>query len=281
MEQVAHDFASWSKLPQFRKVLPLPVLPEPKLESPAVVQFFDHVRSDLESDPNLSEFCWFAREYPRCFRHHLQHAELRLRQIARTYRSLHFKYTDLLAQTDTRLAVELASHDAITAKEVYWNFEAYLNALNSALDLLARCVGVAYQEHVPGSFNRLCARKDLCGPVDVLRRAQVRWVQSMKDFRDCFAHYTPPETVFVISLVRYSDGWQVRAKLPKNPNVRDITKFKYSRRLELLRYSVGLWRRVNLLDKSLAKELSRLYRTGEFPKRTQNLFALGQRRRND
>jgi len=128
---------------------------------------------------------------------------------------------------DTTLALEIASHDVITAKEVYWNFEAYLNALNSALDLLARCVGVAYQEHVAGSFNRLCARRDLCGPVDVLRRAQARWVQRMKDFRDCFAHYTPPETVFVISLVRYSNGWQVRAKIPKNPNVRDITGFKY------------------------------------------------------
>ena len=160
------------------------------------------------------------------------------------------------------------------------DFEAYLNALNSALDLLARCVGVAYQEHVPGSFNRLCARRDLCGPVDVLRRAQVRWIQRMKDFRDCFAHYTPAETVLLIGLVRYSNGWQVRAKIPKNPNARDITGFKYSRRMELLQYSIWLWTRTNALDKSLAKELARLYRNGEFPKRTRNLFALGQRGRN-
>ena len=152
--------------------------------------------------------------------------------------------------------------------------------MNSALDLLARCVGVAYREHVPGSFNRICANKDLCGPVGVLRKAQILWVQRMKDFRDCFAHYTPPETVLLISLVRYSDGWQIHAKLPRNPNVRDITRFRYSRRMELFRYSVGLWTRINALDKSLAKELSRLYRNGEFPKRTNNLFVLGQRSRN-
>ena len=273
--------AAWlNNVPQFRKILPLPALPEPRLESPAVVQFFDCVRSDLESNSNLLEFCWFAREYPRCFRHHLEHAELRLRQIAHTYSCLHVRYTELLAQMDTRLAMELADHHVITAKEIYWNFEAYLNALNSALDLLARCVGVTYQDNVPSSFGRLCARKDLSGPVDMLRKAQVRWVQRMKDFRDCFAHYTPPETVFVVSLVRYSDGWQVRAKIPKNPNVRDITRFRYSRRMELLRYSLGLRRRINALDQSSAKELLRLYRIGKFPKRTRNLFVLGQRGRN-
>jgi hypothetical protein len=231
MRQVEDETSGWlNHLPQFRTILPLPVVPEPSLESPAVVRFFDYVRSNLESD---AEFCWFAREYPRCFRHHLQHAELRLRQIAHTYSSLHAKYTDLLTQMDTRLALEIASQGPIT-KEVYWNFEAYLNALNSALDLLARCVGVAYRKHVPGSFNRLCANKDLCGPVGVLRKAQVLWVQRMKDFRDCFAHYTPPETVLLISLVRYSDGWQIHAKLPRNPNVRDITRFRYSHRMEFV-----------------------------------------------
>jgi hypothetical protein len=260
-------------LPQFRKILPLPVLPAPKLEAPAVVRFFDYVRSSLESDVNSSEFCWFAREYPRCFRYHIEHAELRLRQISHTYSCLHARYTDLLAHADTRLAMEFTSHSTITAKKVYWNFEAYLNAVNSALDILARCVGVAYHEHVPGTLNRLCARKDLCGPADVLRRAQVRWVQEMKDFRDCFAHYTAPETVVGISLVRYSDGWQVRAKIPTNPNVRDILGFRYSRRMELLQYSIRVWKRIKALDNLLAKELARLHRTGEFPKRTHNLLS--------
>ena len=50
--------------------------------------------------------------------------------------------------------------------------------------------------------------------------------------------------------------------------------------MELLQYSVRLWARMNALDKSLAKELAPLYRNGEFPKRTRNLFALGQRGRN-
>ena len=184
--------AWWNDLPQFRTILPLPVLPEPKFQLPAVVHFFDRARSDLGSNPNVSEFCRFARQYPKCYRHHVEHADLRLRQI--------------LTQIDTRLALGIASPDVITAKEAYWNFEAYLDALNSALDLLARCVGVAYREHVPGSFNRLCTRRDLCGPVDVLRRAQVRWIQRMKDFRDCFTHYTPAETVLLIGLVRYSSG---------------------------------------------------------------------------
>jgi len=112
--------AWWNDLPQFRTILPLPVLPEPKLESPAVVHFFDRARSDLESNPNSSDFCWFAREYPRCYRHHVEHAELRLRQTAGTSSFLLNRYTVMLTQMDTRLALEIASHDVITAKEVYW-----------------------------------------------------------------------------------------------------------------------------------------------------------------
>lgn len=270
---------SWNDLPQLQKVLPIPDLPKPKLESPALVQFFDCIRYKLESNADLAEFCWFAREDPRCFRHHMEHAELRLRQISYTYNRLYAIYSNLVTHTDTRFAMEFTSHSTITAKEVYWNFEAYLNAINSALDILARCVGVAYREHVPGSFNRLCARKDLSGPVEILRRAQISWVHEMKDFRDCFAHYTPAETVVGISLVRYSDGWQVRAKIPRNPNVRDILGFRYSRRMELFQYSARLWKKMNALDKSLTKELARLHRTGDFPRRTQNLFFLGQRSR--
>ena len=178
-----------------------------------------------------------------------------------------------------RLAMELADHPVSTAKEVYWNFEAYLNALNSALDLLARCVGVAYREDVPVSFNKLCARQDLSGPVDVLRRAQVRWVRGMKDLRDCFAHYTPPETVLTISAVRYSDGWQAPSKYFQETQMCVISRNLGIRVAWSCSNTVGLWKRINALDKSLAKELSQLYSSKNFPKRTHDLFVIGQRSR--
>lgn len=272
---------SWADaLPQSRKILPLPQLPEAELRSPNLVLFFDDVRNLLRDFHHMSEFCWFARAYPRCYRYHLEHAELRLREIASTYAELHRIYANHLQKEDTRLALEFCSRSVLLAKKVYWNFDAYLNALNAALDLLARCVGVAYAEPSGASFNRLCAKKDLAGPARVLRHAQVAWVQRMKDYRDCLIHYTPVDTILLIKLVRRNEGWEVRGKLPVNPNARDITRFRYRRRTELFRYSVGLWRRLRALDAAVTKELSAFHKRREFPKRTAHLFSMGQRSRS-
>jgi hypothetical protein len=49
------------------------------LTSPAVVLFHDKVRRDLEDLEDFAEFCWFAREYPRCYRFHFNGAKFRLK----------------------------------------------------------------------------------------------------------------------------------------------------------------------------------------------------------
>jgi hypothetical protein len=55
-------------------------------------------------------------------------------------------------------------------------------------------------------------------------------------------HYTPIETLLTILVVRYSDGYELRCRLPVNPNVRDILGFRYSRRVELLKYGITVYR---------------------------------------
>mgnify|MGYP006912952131 CR=1 FL=1 len=81
----------------------------------------------------------------------------------------------------------------------------------------------------------------------------------------------------MISASPYSNGWEVRAKLPTNPNSRDILKFKYSRRTELLKYAITTHKHMMALDRRIADEIWRLYKTGEYPKRTSNLFNIGIR----
>jgi len=101
----------------------------------------------------------------------------------------------------------------------------------------------------------------------------------MKDYRDCFVHYTSVDTLFLFSCNHYNDGFEVRCKLPVNPNVRDILGFHFSRRVEVLKYAINVYRQLKALDKRIAKQISTDYKIGEFPKRKDNLFFLGSRRR--
>jgi hypothetical protein len=75
----------------------------------------------------------------------------------------------------------------------------------------------------------------------------------------------------------YADGWHVRCKLPVNPNVRDIERFRFSRRVELLDYCLALHRHMRALDRKVAKSISRAYAHGEYPQRINDLFFVGSR----
>jgi len=86
------------------------------------------------------------------------------------------------------------------------------------------------------------------------------------------SRYTPVDTLLMIVLRRYGDGWELRAKLPINPNVREILSFRFSRRVELFRYAVSIHRHMTALDRAVGREIWRLFRRREFPRRRDKLF---------
>jgi hypothetical protein len=133
---------------------------------------------------------------------------------------------------------------------------------------------------MPPSFSRFC-RKEIPGdPFSALfRAAQDRWVNRMKDYRDCFVHYTPVDTHLSIRLLRRARGYETRCKLPINPNERDITRFRFPLRIELLRYAISLRRNMRALDKAAASLVKRAYEKKSYPLRTQGLFTVGRRER--
>ncbi len=61
---------------------PIPILPLPvvdtrasALASPHVVRVLDRIRFEVmddHPDGETDEFAWFAREYPRAYRHHME-----------------------------------------------------------------------------------------------------------------------------------------------------------------------------------------------------------------
>src|SRR5207244_2983725 len=140
----------------------------------------------------------------------------------------------------------------LEVQRIYWDFESFLSEISMSLDLLARVVSPAFKQESPPSFNRLCKWAAPDPLVNIFRQAQSRWVKRMKDYRDCFTHYTPVDTLLSVGLRRYPDAWEYRAKLPINPNVREIMGFRYNRRTELLRYAIKVRKDMALLDRRVA-----------------------------
>lgn len=227
---------------------------------------------------DYSEFTWFAREYPRCYRYHLDCAEHRLRGIRRHFEDIHNELAPRVAESPTLFGIASSNHQV---QRIYWDFESFLSEVNIALDLLARVAGTAYRDQMPTSFNRFCKKTGNDGLLRIMKRAQTMWVRRLKDYRDCFTHFTPVDTLLSVGLVQYSDGFHIRAKLPVNPNVREILGFRFSRRTEVLRYCFTVWRRMTALDRATATWIARAFRQGEYPKRTSRLFFLGRRTREE
>lgn len=260
-----------------RRIKDLPLLPDIHNIDSEIVNVFNTIRFKIqnsESWEEYSEFCWFIREYPRCYRYHLQCASYRLESIYNIYIKAHKYFLSEISQA-TENCFGFSRSDKETAI-IYWEFDALLSSINTALDILARIVGTAYKEQTPPNFNKLC-KKDFEGPINILKKAQKVWVKKMKDYRDCFIHYTPVDTMLGINADLYNDGWEVRAKLPVNPNVREILGFRYKRSVELLKYAISTYKHMLALDKALAKEIRKLYKKKEYPKKITNLFFLGAR----
>jgi len=260
-------------------IIPIPRLPNIKrFSSPFLVLSCDKMRFSLGEDI-YSEFGWFIREYPRNYRYHLDHAEFRLNNIYKKYVKAYSYLVEELKKKSNENMFGLGIYNNVETLSIYWDFESFLGAINSALEILARIVGLAYEREVPLSFSKFCKRAPQDGPALILKKANKLWVKRMKQYRDCFVHYTPVDTMLFVHADLYSNGWEIRCKLPINPNVRETLGFRYSRRTELLKYTISTYRHMQSLDKAVGKEILRLFRNKQFPKRTANLFFVGRANR--
>ncbi|MBA3353031.1 MAG: hypothetical protein H0U23_11545 [Blastocatellia bacterium] len=265
----------------YEPLAPLPTF-NALAKSPELVSVLDKVRfGPLSDDYEYGEFLWFIREYPRVYRHHYDHAGHRLSAIHQAYQDHHTSAEALIRRNfdhPTREGGTLQeySYSNRDVSPIYWDFESYLQAISSALDIVARVVGTAFKQDTPPNFNRFCKKAPDSELKDVFVRAQYRWVKRMKAYRDCFIHFTSIDTLLTVQIKRYSGVWQLRTKLPINPEARDIISFRYSRRVELLRYATTVWKHLAAFDRSVAKVLWRLYKQGSYPQKTSGLFFLGR-----
>jgi len=253
----------------------------PRVVTTRLVTVLDRIRRELpELYPNgeMDEVAWFIREYPRAYRYHLACADFRLGTICELYEELHQELSARIKDDPDVFEVSLSDR---RVQRIYWDFESFLIENGIALDLLARIVGTAYKNEMPPSFNRFCRRAERSDSLLALfHSAQARWVNRLKDYRDCFTHYTPVDTMLSIRMVRRKGGWETRCKIPSNPNEREIQRFRFPLRVELSRLAFSVRRNMNKLDRDVAAHIDQAYRQGRYPQRTRGLFSVGRRERN-
>lgn len=266
----------------------IPFIPLPRVdidrdrfESPRLVNVLDAIRFELsKNDPggDMNEVAWFIREYPRAYRYHLECADFRLESISLLYKELHRELAAKIGDDPSLLEL---SHGEQRVRRIYWDFESFLAEIGIALDLLARIAGTAYRDEMPPNFNRFC-RKQIPGDktLALFQAAQKEWVNRMKDYRDCFVHYTPVDTMLSIRMVRRKAGWETRCKIPSNPNEREILRFRFPLGVELLRYALSVRRSMRRLDRDIAAQIDKAYKSGLYPVRKHGLFSVGRRERN-
>jgi hypothetical protein len=256
-------------------LLPLPRRPtllSDEHRSPDIVFAMDATRRDADHG---EEYDWFAMEYPRVFRYHLGHAEHRLADIYATYERYHEHFSKEVRGDDSTLESTVFNREIAV---LYWNFEDFLSATSCALDIVARILTTGFSSPVPVSFSKFI--KKAGGPFrDILVRANDDWVARFKDYRDCFVHYTPINRLPLIGATRYMNGFELRCRLPSNPNKRENVLFRYNRRTELLRYSLHVYRKLRRLDSDVARAIVDLHAAGRFPARTTNLIGVSMRQR--
>lgn len=260
-------------------IINIPDIPELKLESPEIVKVLDTMRYEIgRRGDEWQEFYWFAREYPRFYRYHLDNVKFRLRSISELYKFHKKDFIKSYSGKDLKDCFEI-SVSTMRSFQIYWEFESLLGALCSSLDLIARISGLAYEQQTPVSLNKISGKKELVGLVDIFRTAKDKWINRLKDYRDCFVHYVPVGSRVYVTLIREKNNWKMWCKIPVNPNVREVDRFEFSEDLDLLEYSFKLYKNLLSLDKKVANMIEELYNQNQFPKRISNLFYIGQRQR--
>jgi hypothetical protein len=257
-------------------IIEIPKIQTIKNDELLIVKKLDGIRFDIEEKGDeYFEFYWFAREYPRFYKYHIDNIKFRLNTIKNLY-EFHQKEFLKIKKSD---AIYEMSVSVAKSPQIYWEFEAFLNAISAALDVVSRISGLAYAEQTPISLNKITKKKELIGIVDVLRKAKTDWIDEMKDYRDCFVHYTPVDSKVYVTVYKSTKSWKMWCKIPTNPNIRNAEKFKFSKKRDLLSYSNNIFKRIIKLDKQIANTISELYSHQEYPKRIDNLFNIGQRSR--
>ena len=263
---------------------PLETLIDEKLDIP-LVSAFSKMRPNIfhTEDPRhteeLVEFNWFADQYPSVYAYYKRCAFHRAISIQTAYQDAHAAMVDRISGLKDRPD----SVDSLSTKalQTYWDFDACLVAVSTALDVLTRVAGTAYEGDKSPTFGKFCKKnKDTLGVAKYIVNAKTSWVDRFKTYRDCLVHFTCSTQYHSFTAELQSvDEYKLRCVLPDNPNQREMLRFTHSNGEDVYVFAANCLNNLHELESKVAEKLLEDYQNEEYPKQTKRLFTLGKRKK--
>lgn len=211
-------------------------------------------------EKEYGEFSKFIHNYAIYFNHYYFHAAHRLEEINEGYAKMakqfiyeYNRYGDSMINT-------------AGSSDIMYNFEDYLTAIRSSLDVLTKICLPAYRQSMPRTYNDFCRSKELSGPHLLFKNASNEWANKLIAYRDHCIHYSPfdnlPSKAELIKNGRY---WEVFVRIPDNPEARSTSKFTYNDNIDILKYSIDTFSKYRNFEDSVSWELYSLYKKGQYP----------------
>lgn len=254
---------------------------------PKIDTILNPIRFALEKDENYYEVSWFLREYPRIFRHHFMHFEYRLQRIILLYKQIANELLEEINEKSNESIpisnINLSNIIDISISNektniLYWEFESLLSSANISIDVMTRIISPSIKNQLPPTFNKACKfNRENNEILEYFKTIKNEWVDTLKSYRDCFTHYAIPDTLLSVTAINKDSKFFIYAKIPTNPDVRDITCFKFDDEIDVLSYSLQLHQKLISFDKTVSELIQNLYQQNKFIIRTSNLFSVGKK----
>jgi len=227
------------------ELLPLPDLPELERETSYFSRLLQQdVATTLKSNKRLFQL---LERLPTYF-FHSEHAEFRLKGIYNKYQLAHACYSDVVDDLDER---EFASEELKGLGEaILWDFQAFLSSLTTAVDLLHELTESLNSNRHVRALRAEVENLDH-NPMQIFSKADKRWIRKLKKYCLSAQRYPLFDQDEKIGVARHSDGWELRIKLPTNPESAGSGDLRFSRRNEVLRFALNMFKCWRALDAAL------------------------------
>lgn len=249
------------------EILPIPELPKfSSGPTPIFLKVF--IECGFRDDRNI-QFRDFTETMSFYYDHYYEHAKQRLISIHGNYCLIAEDFSDSLKKYPNTRNIS-----GLMAEQVYWDFEDYLAAMRSLLDIYIMLCRAA--SSAPGSFpssfsvlkerdsNKVRELVKLTTLYPILKDAYNSWAKEMIDYRNFYMHYAPFEEVHSTRVIVSESMLKINHRLPDSLKVKNL-KFEYYKNKDVFEYSIEIFRKNDELQSALANEICSLNLLGNYP----------------
>ena len=203
-------------------------------------------------------------KHARYFEHYYDHAKFRLKNIHVNYGRMAEYFANEHKKCGNTNLHQVWSDES---NQIFWDFEDYITAIRTSLDILTVICRPAYKGDTPRTFFDYC-EFSITDPLhDLFEKANINWAGTMRNYRVQYIHYAPINDVPAIRLLKHGSDFELNARIPDSPlKTPGSKKFTYEKNIDVLTYSIDLFNHLSAFETSVATEIELLSKNREYPK---------------